>query len=102
MPSMSNLYAYLAPLTNCDEDVRRHCLDLANEIEELVGGCEGHGLRRGLHFTLKPLTQTEVDEVIQDRTYPARVPLCEIRFRNRKCFEVFRASGLAEEIDEPI
>jgi hypothetical protein len=104
MPSMANFYAYLAPLMNSNEDVWGHFAELPDKIEKFADDSAGHGLKRGRHYCLKPLTRAEVEEIIEaeDHKYPARVPLCEIRFRNRKTFEAFRASGLADETDEPI
>ncbi len=100
MPSMSNFYAYLAPVMGSDEDVRHHSVELPNKIEKFVIECAHVGLRRGQHFTIKPL---QTDEITQAHpSYPTRVCLCEIQFRNRKLFEVFRSSGLADETDEPI
>jgi len=99
---MSSLYAYLAPVMCSDENVRQHSDQLPNKIKGFVDDCVGNGLIRGLHYTLKPLTQAEIEEVTQAHAYPARVPIAEIAFRNRKSFEVFRLSGLADELDEPI
>ncbi len=104
MPSMSSLYAYLAPVMCSYENVRQHTNELPNKIRSLVDDCVRNGLIRGLHYTLKPLSQAEIEETTQALGYafPARVPMVEIAFRNRKSFEVFRSSGLADELDEPI
>jgi hypothetical protein len=104
MAKMADLYAYLAPLVISEEDVWHHFANLPNKIQMFVGDCAGYSLERGQHFTLKALSRDEVEEIIEAETheYPARVPLCEIRFRSLKSFETFRASGLADETDGPI
>lgn len=104
MPSMAHFYAYLAPPVISEEDVWRHFAELPNKIEGFVGDCAAYGLKRGEHFTLKPLSREEIEEIIEaeDHEYVARIPLCEVRFRNRRCFETFRASDLADQTDEQI
>jgi hypothetical protein len=51
---------------------------------------------------MKPLSETEISDILEaeHHTYPSRVPLCEINFRNSKCFEQFRSSGIAFEAEE--
>jgi len=104
MPSMSKYFCYFAPEVTSDEDVWKRRNNLAERIAAVQEQCAGIGLRRRTHYCVRLLSEAEISATLSapDQTYPHRVVHFEINFRNRKSFEVFKLSGLADELDEPI
>jgi hypothetical protein len=105
MPSMSNRYfAYIAPVVESEADVRICLNSLSRSVAEFEDQCLHVGLTKRAHYSLKPLSHQEIRDILNDEShrFPRRFPICEINFRSRKCFELFRSSGIADEIAEPI
>jgi hypothetical protein len=93
MPKMSDHYlAFIAPMIEAEDDLERWFALLPSEIYDLQESWTEAGLVRGLHYTVTPITQKAVDEIRSEDelSFPCRVSLCDIKFRNRRNFDVAR------------
>jgi hypothetical protein len=93
MPSMSERYlAFIAPMIELTNDLQQQFTSLPSQIHDLQDKWAEAGLARGRHYTVTGITQTEVDRMRSDDelSFPCRVSLCDIKFRNRWAFDVAR------------
>jgi hypothetical protein len=97
VPSMpDNSFAYLAPLVSSDTEVWAHRKSLCEIIKQMVGDYAEIGLKRGMHYSLKPLSQADLTDIIEAEShfYPSKVPLIEIRFLSSKYMELAMSAGI--------
>jgi hypothetical protein len=99
MPSMSNSsVAYFAPLVFSDEEVWENRKRLDIDIAELESACADVGLKRGLHYSMLPLSKPDLSEILrQIETLPQRIPMIEIKFRSKKYLQLATSSGIAND-----
>jgi hypothetical protein len=93
MPSMSGRhYAFICSMIESVDDFQKQFMTLSSEIRNLEVSWAEAGLVRGLHYTMTPITRTEFEAICNNRDlrFPCRMPLCDIRFRNRQAFQAIK------------
>jgi hypothetical protein len=92
-------HAFIAPMIESVDDLHEQFIALSSEIQILQESWAEAGLVRGLHYTMTPLGQAQVNDLHD--TLPARIPLCRIGFRNGRTFDVAKGAipGAAEPVD---
>jgi hypothetical protein len=91
MPKMSDRHnAFIAPMIESVDDLQEQLSVLPSEIQALQECWAEAGLVRGLHYTMTPIGKTEIDP--ENPSFPARTPLCRIRFRNGRSFDIAKVA----------
>ena len=83
-------HAFIAPMIESVDDLQEQLLALHSEIQTLQESWAEVGLVRGLHYTMTPLGQAEINDLHD--TLPARIPLCRIGFRNGRSFDIAKGA----------
>jgi hypothetical protein len=102
MPSMSNsCFSYFAPLASCDEDVWAYRENVHAHVTDFDSECANVGLKRGLHYSLTPLSKPDIAHIIEadGHHYPSNVPIFEVRFRSKKHLQAASAAGILKEAE---
>ena len=91
MPTMSDRHhAFIAPMIESVDDLQEQLLILPSEIQTLQESWAEAGLVRGLHYTVTPIGKTDIDAM--NTSFPARIPLCRIGFRNGRSFDIAKGA----------
>ena len=100
MPSMS-YFAYFAPFVSSDEEVWEYQNSVDEKIREFVKDTLTVGLRRGFHYSLTPLSDADISDIIgaEDHRYPSMVPIVEIGFRNKNNLDRALSAGFVRDAD---
>jgi hypothetical protein len=95
MPTMSDRHhAFIVSKIKSVDDFQQQLMSLSSEICVLQECWAEVGLVRGLHYTVTPIGKAEINAIHDNDAlyFPVRIPLCEIRFRNGRSFDVARAA----------
>jgi hypothetical protein len=94
-----NCFAYFCPIVSNENDVWKYRKGIPADIAELELTYTSFGLKRGVHYTVKPLSTTEISDIIEAAgfIYGSLIPLIEICFRSRKHFDLARVKGLVHD-----
>ena len=97
VPTMSpNYIMYLSQDFESKDEIGFYREYFESEVAQLREQCESLGLRRGVHYSVKPRSNHEMSELMfNGLVFPCTVMLGEINFRNKRAFDTYMASGFA-------
>ncbi len=102
-------FAYFAPLLSSDQEIWEYRKSIQKKITAFADECAEIGMTRGVHFSLMPLSEDDVRDIIEaeDHRYPSMIPIVEIKFRSKKHLDRVTSSGIVQnasgdEAERPI
>jgi hypothetical protein len=100
MPTMS-YYAYFAPLVSSEQEIWECRNSIHEKIIAFADECVEIGMTRGTHFSLTPLSEDDVRDIIEapDHRFPSMVPIAEIKFRSMKHLVLATSAGIVRDAD---